>query len=122
RAGHGDPDRLAAAPARVAGARVHERLTGQPRAGLGHQALDPLQQPGEVVVAQLIDGTPRVDALDPEALTGPHRADPGEIALVEQARADESVDAAEVPDAQMADGHLEVPVSTEDVGAEVSDE
>ena len=106
----------------MAGARVHVGLAGELRTGLGHEALDPVQERGELSIAQLRHRPPRVDALDPQTLAGPHRPDPGEVALVEQARRDEVVSAAQPSGAQVGDRAIAVPVLAEDIGAEVSDE
>ena len=58
---------------------------------------------------------PRVDALQEQRLAGPHRADAGEVALVEQGGADAGP-------VQVGDGLLLVEVGAEDVRAEVADQ
>ena len=68
--------------------------------------------------AELADGCPRPHTLQVQHLRVPHRADAGEVALVEQRRPDVPVRAAQ----QVGDGDLGVPVGAEQVGAEMSDE
>ena len=79
-----------------------------------HQAASPRDHAVQRVRAEGGSVRPRVDALQEQRLTGPHRADAGEVALVEQGRADRA--------GEIGDGLLLVEAGTEDVRAEVADE
>jgi len=101
-----------AAVASVAGGRLHrERQVG------AHQATCSLDQAVEGVRGQVGCGHPRVEALQEERFRRPQGAYPGEVALVEQRRADGLV-----AGGQVRHGSAGVEVVVQDVRPEVADE
>jgi len=103
------------------GALTHAEVA---RRALNGATAAPIEHPvdagddgSDLLAGEVEGGQPRVDALDEEALCGIHRADTGEIALVEQSLADRDPTGGDP-----RRGDFRVPIRAKNIGTKVADE